>query len=132
MRIVFLLMILGIALVFYLSWVPSPKMELVWFLPDWVARWADVKENENIRTAVPFVFLGVLMGVLLVRVRKPWPWWFVSLLGLTAVALIAEVGQLTLSHRYFSWSDVLWGTAGSALGLLIASGFRWMMSSSER
>ncbi|GAB3934283.1 hypothetical protein [Larkinella terrae] len=118
MRIVYLFIILGVALVFYLSWVPSPIMRFVWFLPDWVARWADVKQNEDLRTAVPFVFLGFLTGTWLAYSRYSWSWWLVAALGLTAIAAIAEVGQLALPLRNFSVLDIMWGGIGSVVGLL--------------
>lgn len=121
MRFSFLFFIaLGIMLVFYLSWVPSPDMQYVWFLPDWVARWADVRQNGDLRTAVPFVFLGFCSGILLLRSQAAWFWWLVACFGLTIVAAIAEVGQLALPHRHFSWADIRWGTAGSVLGLVSA------------
>ncbi|MFC5412017.1 hypothetical protein ACFPMF_22020 [Larkinella bovis] len=117
MRFSFVFIVLGIALVFYLSWIPSPYMQFVWFLPDWVARWADVRKNGDLRTAVPFVFLGFCSGMMLSRAQAPWFWWLATGFGLTMVAVIAEVGQLALPYRYFSWADIQWGAAGSVLGL---------------
>lgn len=117
MRIPILLIVLGIALVFYLSWIPSPYMKFVWFLPDWIASWADVRQNGDLRTAVPFVFLGFFTGFLLIRLSSPWYWWLFACLGLSLVAVIAEVGQLALPNRYFSWDDIEWGTAGAVIGL---------------
>ncbi|RRB00955.1 hypothetical protein [Larkinella rosea] len=119
MRFSFLLLIvLGISLVFYLSWVPSPYMRVVWFLPGWVARWADVGKNADLRTAVPFVFLGFCSGFMLFRSQAAWFWWLFACFGLTLVAVIAEVGQLALPHRHFSWTDIQWGAAGSVLGMM--------------
>ncbi|MFD1140630.1 VanZ family protein [Larkinella insperata] len=120
MRLIFILTVLGIALVFYLSWVPDPHMRFVWFLPKWIAHWADIKQNEDLRTAVPFVFLGFLVGTWLSRSQHPWSWWVLSILGLTVVAAVAEAGQLLLPRRHFSWADILWGAAGSSLGLFVA------------
>ena len=136
MRVVFLLVALGIALVFYLSWVPNPDMALVWFVPGWIAHWTDARSNGDIRTAVPFVFLGLITGVWLFRSQKPAVWWFVTLLGLTGIAVIAEVGQLALPHRHFSWADIRWGGIGSLLGLLVAFGgmqtLKWLKISTGR
>ena len=118
MRLISFFTVLGVALVFYLSWVPDPHMSFVWFLPKWIARWADIKRNEDLRTAVPFVFLGFLVGTWLSRSQRPWVWWVLSMLGLIVVAAVAEAGQLVLPRRHFSWADILWGAAGSGLGLL--------------
>lgn len=52
------LLVLGAGLVLYLSWLPMPKMGLVWFIPGGVAHWADENRNDTIRTAVPLVGLG--------------------------------------------------------------------------
>lgn len=120
MRFISFLTVLGIALVFYLSWVPNPHMSLVWFLPKWVAHWADIKQNEDLRTAVPFVFLGFLVGTWLARFQRPLAWWMWSGVGLTFVAFIAEAGQLILPQRHFSLADILWGGAGSVGGLMVA------------
>ncbi|RAJ94148.1 VanZ like protein [Larkinella arboricola] len=120
MRLIYFFTFLGIALIFYLSWVPDPHMSFVWFLPEWVAHWADVKKNADLRTAVPFVFLGFMVGTWLSRSGHPWSWWVLAVLGLTLVAVVAEAGQLVLPQRHFSWADILWGAAGSGLGLLMA------------
>ncbi|KAA9356185.1 hypothetical protein [Larkinella humicola] len=122
MRLVFLLVALGIALVFYLSWVPNPDMALVWFVPDWIANWTDARANGDLRTAVPFVFLGLITGVWLFRLRKSSVWWLATLVGLTGIAAIAEAGQIAMPHRHFSWADIGWGGVGSFLGLLVAYG----------
>ncbi|GAB3260618.1 hypothetical protein GCM10027347_25060 [Larkinella harenae] len=93
-------------------------MRFVWFLPDWLARWADDGQNSDLRTAVPFVFLGFLIGIWLYRSQHSWVWWLLALLGLTLVVITAEVGQLTMPHRYFKWEDIGWGSLGSVLGLV--------------
>ncbi|GAB3928076.1 VanZ family protein [Larkinella terrae] len=126
MRIIYLLIALGVALVFYLSWRPSPMMEQVWFIPDWLGRWTDKQSNGDLRTAVPFVFLGGLTGLWLLQTKSPRLWWFFAFIGLTIVAVIAEVGQLMLPHRYFKWQDILWGSAGTVIGLISAS-LAWLV-----
>jgi hypothetical protein len=122
MRVVFLLVALGIALVFYLSWVPNPDMALVWFVPDWIANWTDARSNGDLRTAVPFVFLGLISGVWLFRSKKSAVWWLATLVALTGIAAVAEMGQIAMPHRHFSWADIGWGGMGSFLGLLVAYG----------
>ncbi|WP_423346396.1 hypothetical protein [Larkinella sp. VNQ87] len=118
MRIIYFLMALGIALVFYLSWIPSPSMERVWFIPDWLARWSDRQTNGDLRTAIPFLFLGTMIGVRFSQNTTPAVTrWILAFLGLTFIAVIAELGQLLLPHRYFKIMDIVWGSVGAFVGL---------------
>lgn len=120
-RILYGLILLGVALVFYLSWVPNPDLHFVRFVPGWVARWADQEVNEDLRTGVPFVFLGLLAGLLFAQRPDDFFRWFISWLILTGVVVIAEVGQLWLPKRTFSWIDIGWGAAGALVGLIVAA-----------
>ena len=119
----------GIAIVFYLSWLPQPDLGLYGFLPNWLARWTDADENMNLRTAVPFVGIGSLAGVLLGGRRFSWPFGLAVWITLTAVAFMAEIGQRLLPHRHFDWGDVAWGSVGSAIGLLASFGLRFLIHS---
>ena len=118
MRLIYLILIVGIGAVFYLSWVPDPNIERVWFVPEWLGRWADQGANDDLRTAIPFVFLGLFAGVILSRKRVPVRLWFLAWLLLSAVAVLAEAGQLVLPKRSFDWGDVGWGALGAFVGLL--------------
>jgi hypothetical protein len=111
------LIALGIALIFYLSWLPQPKLGLLWFMPKWLAPWVDARANDTIRTGVPFVLIGFLVSLRLVVSRRPWHWWLASWFGLVAIVMIAEVGQLFEPHRIFDWGDIMWGAVGSVVGL---------------
>jgi hypothetical protein len=62
-------------LVLYLSWRSQPSMGLVWFMPQWLAHWADERANDAIRTAVPLVLLGVLVGIPLAWQNRAWTRW---------------------------------------------------------
>lgn len=113
----FLLLALGAGLVLYLSWQPHPQMATDWFIPGWVASWADERRNDTLRTAVPFVALGWLLGGWLALRHRPWRQWPLAWLGLVVLVVVAEVGQLFLKNRSFDPSDIGWGAAGALLGL---------------
>ncbi len=122
MRFVILLILglTGIILVFYLSWLPQPKLSLIWFIPDWLAIWADSNNHNTMRTGVPFIFLGIFRGAWLILKSYTWLCWFTSLLGLISIVIIAEMGQLFLPYRSFDWYDIAWGTTGALIGLALA------------
>ncbi|MGI4735274.1 MAG: VanZ family protein [Janthinobacterium lividum] len=116
-RLSYFLVLVGAALVLYLSWIPVPRMGLVWFIPHGLAHWADENRNDDLRTAVPLVPLGLLVGGQLLRQNRPWAQWLLAWAGLSLLVLVAEVGQFFLAQRSFSWLDVLWGAAGALAGL---------------
>ena len=122
MRLILLvsLVVTGAALVLLLSWLPQPKLGLMWFIPDWLAAWTDADENDTLRTGVPFVGLGLIVGIWLCRLAYSWDRWFAAWLGLVALVLIAEAGQLFLPKRSFDWLDVAWGAAGAIAGMSCA------------
>jgi hypothetical protein len=116
----YLLLLLGIALILYLSWIPQPKIGTAGFIPGWLADWADAGENDTLRTGVPFLFLGIFIGTWLTSFKYQWHGWIVAWLGLLLLVLLAEAGQLFLPNRRFDWLDVFWGAAGGLLGLALA------------
>ena len=121
MRWVYVLLLVGVGLVFYLSWVPDPHLRKIVFIPDWLASWTDNRANEDLRTGVPFVFLGLLTGLLSRKKLISLSRWIVNWLFLIGVVILAEAGQLFLPHRHFSWEDVMWGAIGALIGLAGAS-----------
>lgn len=129
MRIVYLLILIGVFLVFYLSWEPHKDLKFVWFIPNWLANWTDSHENEDLRTAVPFVFLGLLTGFLPGHSR-PVYWWALGWVALVGVVIVAEAGQLLIATRYFSWADIGWGALGALAGLMMAAAF-WSIKTSR-
>ena len=114
-----LLLVAGIATVFYFSWLPDPVLGKSDLLPDWLARWTDAPENDTLQTAVPFACSGLIIGSYLSVAFRDWRWWLSSWAGLTLIVFIAEAGQLILPHRNFDWADIAWGTTGSLAGLLL-------------
>jgi len=58
--LLFLTFLIGAAIVFYFSWKGNPDIETSWLMPNWLATWGN--ENFNLRTAVPFVFMGLVIG----------------------------------------------------------------------
>ncbi len=122
-RLFYLAVAIGGGLVLYLSWRAHPQMAAVWFVPRWLAAWADENRNDTIRTAVPLVALGGLVGSWLAGQNRPWGHWLGAWAALAALVVLAEVGQLFLSSRSFDLSDIGWGSAGALLGLaLVAAG----------
>ena len=111
----------GVIFIFYLSWLPDPMLSKYDLLPDWLARWTDAQENDTLRTAVPFVGLGLLTGSYLAAIGSTWRWWLYNWVGLILIVLIAEIGQLALPYRIFDWNDVAWGIIGSLAGLFCMS-----------
>jgi hypothetical protein len=114
----YFLLLLGVLLIFYLSWLANPNMEQVQIIPKWLSQWADVKKNGTIRTGVPFLILGVLVGSRLKYIKSTSKNWINLWFVLLAVVLTAELGQLLLPRRSFDPNDVFWGAIGSGVGML--------------
>jgi hypothetical protein len=115
----YFLVTIGAGLVLYLSWRSHPSMGHVWFIPHSVARWADKQENDTIRTAVPLVALGLIVGGQLAWQRRPWWQWPVAWVLLFALVVLAEAGQHFRAYRRFDLADVAWGGVGAAIGLAL-------------
>jgi hypothetical protein len=111
------LALVGAFLVLYLSWRTHPRMEEVGFIPDWVSAWADERRNDTLRTAVPFVALGWLVGGWLWVQGRPWRQWLWAWAALVLLVSVAEIGQLFMPERSFDLADIAWGAAGALLGL---------------
>ncbi|GEM_PF-6859402 len=88
-------------------------------MPNFVAKWADMEVNYNIRTAIPLLVVGLCTGLILVVYKKSSYSWFLSWLVLTALVFVAELGQLFLPLRSFDLGDVIWGAFGAGFGLLL-------------
>ncbi|GAB3512745.1 hypothetical protein GCM10027341_53860 [Spirosoma knui] len=81
----------------------------------------------NIRTAVPFVLLGILSGIALVRKSPEWYWWLIVWGFTVLLALAAEVGQLILPLRHFDWGDVFWGALGAGGSMVLVWLIKWVI-----
>lgn len=115
----YLLSVIGIVIVFYFSWIDSPRLSLSGMLPKFITNWTDSNRYENIRTGVPFVFLSFVVGVKLFANRAALRYWIFSFFCLTAVVCIAELGQLFLPLRMFDLKDIFWGSFASFFGLVL-------------
>ncbi|WP_111307963.1 hypothetical protein [Confluentibacter sediminis] len=117
----FFLIIIGALIVLYLSWVSSPKIGGNVLIPSWIAYWVDAYRYNEIRTAVPMVFLGVLSGFMILsnKLDKK-TWGIIAWLSLTVLISIAEIGQYFRPMRSFDLKDIAWGSIGSGFGLLVA------------
>lgn len=123
----FILVGLGVLL---LSWLPNPDVGNVLPVPAVIRQW--VNANSNLRTAVPFVLLGMLGEGLLPRHRSN----LMARLKMGGVLLllvvIAELGQLWLPKRHFDWGDIGYGALGIILGMVVAIGFKHWFNRSQR
>jgi VanZ family protein len=118
-NLILILLCLGcVFLVFYFSWLPNPDIGLKFYFPKWLGHWTNA--NPNLRTAVPFVILGILAEIWLRKHSNRVGKRFLVLLLLGIIVTLAETGQLYLPKRHFDWRDIAWGITGSILGVLIA------------
>jgi len=107
----------GILLIFGLSWKADPNLKGLPLIPSWLYNWTDSYGNSRIRTAVPFVFLSLLIGAWF-WIRNVPAYYFVVAWGvLTAVVVLAELGQYFIPMRDVDLKDMFWGSAGSFFGL---------------
>ncbi|WP_018620292.1 hypothetical protein [Spirosoma luteum] len=120
MRVFLLIsLLMGAAIVFYFSWLPRPNLAIYGVLPDWLSTWTDAQQNQNIRTAVPLLILGLLSGVWLSITKQVWRNWVLSWLLLLAVVSVAEAGQVLIPLRHFDWGDIVCGGIGAGTGLSV-------------
>lgn len=114
----YVIIIIGMMSVLYFSWIESPRLSLNGTLPKVISDWTDKQENENLRTSVPFVFISVLIGAVLIFNKKSARIWFMAFVCLVGLVFLAEIGQLFLPLRRFDWGDIAWGIIASLIGLL--------------
>lgn len=116
--------VFGVFLVFYFSWLPDPDIGYKSYFPAWLGKWTNA--NANLRTAVPFLFLGIIAeiwfndGQHVLRKRT------IIFLAASLVVTAAEVGQLFLPHRTFDLRDIGWGMTGTAVGMFIGATFLFL------
>ena len=108
-----------ILLTAYLTLRPSPILNELPWLPDWLGHWADA--NGDLRTAVPFFLLSLLWAVGGRRLRgRSWARrWVSGFAGIWLLLLVTESLQLLIPSRNFSLLDIAWGTIGFAIGGLL-------------
>lgn len=117
----------GSVLVCYLSWLPNPRISTYGFFPKAVGQWVDADANMNLRTAIPFLAMGVLAGCWLVATRQPWQRWVGFVLGFMGIVFVAEVGQLQIPNRHFDWGDIAWGSIGALAGITLGTVGTWFL-----
>ncbi len=96
--------------IFYFSWVPSPELGQTGVLPFWLSEWTDA--NHNLRTAVPFLILGIVS--VLLHFKKS----LMLRLGILG-AFVVESVQLLLPQRTFDLADVAFAIIGLIVGMVI-------------
>jgi glycopeptide antibiotics resistance protein len=106
-------------LVLYLSWVSSPVIGNMAFMPSWVSTWVDSFRFNAIRTAIPLIPLGIIAGLYLYLEKRTVLCWYAAWAGISLLVLLAEVGQYFRPMRSFDVRDIFWGSFGAALGLQI-------------
>lgn len=110
--------------VLFFSWLPQPQLSAQVPMPGQVAHWVDSDANWNVRTAVPFLLLGFVLGLRFMLERRTTAVWAFAWVGMVFVATVAEVGQLFIPHRKCDAGDIAWAAAGGAAGLgIVAVGF---------
>ena len=116
--IFYVLILIGVLSVLYFSWISSPRLEYNWLVPSRIAKWADSYENMNLRTAVPFFFIGIFTGFLLILNNAILKRWIIIWTLICLLVVLAELGQFFRPHRIFDKGDIKWGVLGATLGLL--------------
>lgn len=86
-------------------------------MPGWLAKWGNV--YHNLRTAVPFVLMGLVAGLYGVKRKKGFRFYGVCLVGMFLIVLVAEVGQLFLPNRHFDVMDIFFGVLGGSVGVAV-------------
>ena len=118
-KLIYGLIGIGILLVFYLSWIPNPRIGEQVYLPNWLGEWTDAQQNDTIRTGVPFLGIGIVLGFYFQHKNTALKTWCLALLLLTSVGLLAELGQLFMPLRSFDLIDILWAFVGACIGLFL-------------
>ncbi|WP_149273585.1 VanZ family protein [Pareuzebyella sediminis] len=113
------LFILGILLILGLSWRSDPNLKGLPFMPLWIYSWADTYRFSAIRTAVPFLGLGTIIGFWLL-IRKASFFQFVMAWAiLIGVVTVAELGQYFIPSRDVDLKDIFWGGIGGFSGFAV-------------
>lgn len=111
--------------VFFFSWLPLPRLSAQVPMPAFIGKWVDSVRNENLRTAVPFVLLGLVAGRALVKKSAVWSSWLWAWAAMILAASLAEAGQHFLPARCCDPRDIAWAAAGGAAGLLVMFAGGW-------
>jgi glycopeptide antibiotics resistance protein len=113
--------------ILYFSWIPDTSLHSESYLPSWLVDWSN--QHYNLRTAVPFIFLGFLLETKLLLPPTPTsPFCSITIrilhLGIAfLVVVVAELGQFCC-NRHPDILDVIYGLLGSIAGGLVYYLFR--------
>jgi len=117
------LLVFLVGAVFYLSWLPNPRLEGETYLPLWLRNWSNT--SFNARTAIPFVFLGFLLqawqGIIVPTPGKKKALRLLAFNTFIAamVVCLAEGGQFFILDRHPDFMDVGYGILGSLVGSVL-------------
>lgn len=113
--------------IFYFSWIPDTSLHSENYLPVCVIDWSN--QNYNLRTAVPFIFLGFLLETKLLLHPTSTTQFSLMTIGIRhlgisfLVVVLAELGQF-FCNRHPDILDVFFGLIGSIAGGLLYYLFR--------
>jgi glycopeptide antibiotics resistance protein len=105
---------LCILIIFYFSWLPSGEFGKETILPAWLLAWSNT--YFNLRTALPFLFLGSFTAI---KNNA-----YLAFFSCIVVVCIAEAGQFFIADRNPDLLDIVFGALGSIVGIGIVQFFR--------
>lgn len=124
--LVFIPLVIGVMSVFYYSWLPDSNLKSESYLPQWILSWSN--EYINLRTAVPFVCIGFLIELWTSSFssspKKQAPFRLKIIGFAAAIVCLAEGGQFFIKDRHPDIMDVVFGIAGSVVGVALYGGIR--------
>jgi VanZ family protein len=121
-RITIFLILSCIGIIFYFSWLPNGKFGNETYLPAALLAWSNT--YFNLRTALPFIVLGMFLSV---RNKAK-----VAFTYCMVVVCVAEGGQFYMPERNPDGMDVLFAALGSVVGIGIVPLLRRTRSAKPR
>jgi glycopeptide antibiotics resistance protein len=115
--------LLCVFVILYYSWLPDPRLEKETYLPLWIRNWSNY--YFNIRTAIPFLFLGFLLEAWssiptrFFIVQNSSPFRIRNTFIAALVVCLAEGGQFFVLNRQPDSLDIVFGILGSTCGSVI-------------
>ena len=120
-KLLFVVISLSVAMVFYFSWLPDPTFKTEEYIPLWLQQWSST--NYNLRTAIPFVFLAFIIELFfLLRLKETrfsarFQTSVATVCSCIFIVCFAEAGQYFTATRTPDVMDVFFGLFGSAIGM---------------
>lgn len=116
-RFAFLLLLIGLAALSYLSLRASPYLQNVTWMPPFLGRWAD--QHGILRNTAAFFVFGLFVFAC---IGRRWA----HALALSVFATTIEVAQLWLPHRAFDLKDIAAGLAGILAAWALVGGTAYL------